>query len=74
MTPALTFEEWSKGTNKNPILEEFDQQKLQENIKQKIQSSFTFSKKPGAGSEALKPVAAKSAAGSASAESAAQIS
>lgn len=70
MTPALTFEEWSKGTNKNPLLEGFDPAKLQENIKQKIQSSFTFNKKPGAGSEA---VALKSAAGSGSAQSAAEI-
>lgn len=30
MKPALTYEEWSKGTNKDPILEEFDPDTLAE--------------------------------------------
>jgi len=30
MTAALTYEEWANGTNKEPILEEFDPDNLEQ--------------------------------------------
>ena len=74
MSPALTFDEWSKGGNKTPLLEGFDPEKLQSQIKEKIQTAFTFTKKPGAGSTAPQAAPSKasaSAGGASSAESAA---
>ena len=47
MTPAMKFEEWTKGTDKDPILEEFDPAKLE--AAKPSPSSFVFNKKPGAG-------------------------
>ena len=32
MKPALTYDEWSKGENKEPILEEFDPAELEKKI------------------------------------------
>lgn len=50
--PAMTFDEWAKGKDEEPILEEFDPVKLQEGIKDKI-SNFVFEKKEGAGAPKL---------------------
>lgn len=70
MKPALTYDEWSKGTNKDPILEEFDQDalqnKLQGAVSQGVGQAFAFQKKPGAGApEAVKQIQDKPAAGGA---------
>lgn len=46
-TAAMKFEEWAKGTDNDPVLEEFDPTKLE--VAQPSPSSFVFNKKPGAG-------------------------
>lgn len=50
-TSALTFEDWAKGTNADPVFESFDPAKLQERIDARMAESYVFSKKEGAGSD-----------------------
>lgn len=52
-TPALSFDEWAKGTSREPVLEEFDPAKLAEQIQDKMAQAFVFQKKEGAGAPAL---------------------
>lgn len=48
-TAAMTFDEWSKGDTKGPILEPWDTEKLQAGIMERMAKAITFNKKPGAG-------------------------
>jgi hypothetical protein len=77
-TSAQSFDEWSKGTDKDPNLEAFDpealQAKLQANVGQSVSKAFAFAKKPGAGADEPQIKAKPSAAGSSSAASAGEIS
>lgn len=56
---AMSFDEWSKGADKDPILEEFDPEQLRAGIQAKMAESIAFAKKPGAGAPDVKPKASK---------------
>lgn len=40
LKPALTFDEWSKGENKDPVMESFDPKELEVRISMKIANAI----------------------------------